>query len=186
MKKLLSIILLSAMLLTFAACDSGDADTKSTDEKTTSEETTTEEITTEAEKVKTFTSNGLSVTLPEYFKKTSIQGFTVAFDSDDVGILALQEKFTLMQGLENKTLDEYGTMVLANNQDSNTSKLKKADGLTYFEHDFVNESNEHYYYVSYIYKADDAFWLIQFAALEENIAEYKPQFATWAKSVKFS
>ncbi len=136
--------------------------------------------------VKTFSSNGMSITLTDEFKETDIGNFTVVYDSKNVAVFALKEAFVLAEGFEDYTLEQYADLVIqANNFGS--VEIKNVDGLTYFEYEFTNpETNDDYKYFSYVYKANDAFWLIQFATLTENIGQYSQQITTWANSVEFS
>ncbi len=136
--------------------------------------------------VKTFSSNGMVITLTDEFRETDIGNYTVAYDSKNVAVFVLKEGFTLAEGFEDYTLEQYADLVIqANNLSS--AEIKTADGLTSFEYVFTNpETNDSYKYFSYVYKTDDAFWLIQFATLNENVDEYAQQITDWAKSVEFS
>ena len=40
--------------------------------------------------------------------------------------------------------------------------MQQESGLTYFTYDYVNAAEDaDYYYISYLYKAPDAFWMIR-------------------------
>ncbi|MDE6385755.1 MAG: hypothetical protein K2L36_06395, partial [Eubacterium sp.] len=135
---------------------------------------------------KDFRAEGMQITLTNQFREAPQKNYTACYGSKDIAVLTLKESFSLMDGFENYTLDEYADLVLKNNGLSSDS-LKKEYGLTYFDYEFTNpNTNETYYYFSVLYKANDAFWMIQFAALTENTEEYIPQFVEWANSVKFS
>ena len=134
---------------------------------------------------KKFSDNGMSITLTNGFKNVQFEGLTNCYDSADVAVLALKEEFTLMEGFEDYTLEEYGELVLINNG-LDVSSLNNVDGLLEFEYEYTNpETNENYIYCSFIYKSDDAFWLVQFATLTENIDTYSTSIVEWAKSVSF-
>ncbi len=135
---------------------------------------------------KTFSSSGMNITLTEEFIEADIENYTIAYDSKDVAVFALKEAFTLVDGFENYTLEQYGNLVInANGLDS--AELKTVDGLTGFEYEFTNpETNDTYRYFAYVYKANDAFWLVQFATLNQNVETYNQQIIDWAKSVEFS
>ncbi len=135
---------------------------------------------------KIFSSNGLTISLTNEFKKADVEGYTIAYDSKNVAVFALKEEFTLADGLKDYTPEQYAAVAIQANQLS-SAQAKTVDGLTYFEYDHTNsETNQTYHYFSYVYKSTDAFWLIQFATLDENANEYAPQIAQWAKSVMFS
>lgn len=134
---------------------------------------------------KTFSSNGMTITLTEEFHKTNIAQYSVAYESNDVAVFALREAFTLADGFEDYTLVQYAELVTkANNLSS--AEIKTVDGLTYFVYQFTNpDTSDVYQYFSYVYKADDAFWLIQFATPEKSAAKNTKQIMEWAKSVEF-
>ena len=134
---------------------------------------------------KDFSSNGMTITLTDEFVKTDVENYTVAYDSKNVAVFALKEAFALADGFQNYTLEQYGNLVLKNNNLS-ASELQNLDGLTEFEYEFTNpNTKDTYKYFSFVYKADDAFWLVQFATLTENINEYRAQILEWAKTVSF-
>ena len=134
---------------------------------------------------KDFSSNGMTITLTDEFIKTDIENYTVAYDSKNVAVFALKEAFALADGFQDYTLEQYGNLVLKNNNLS-ASKLQNLDGLTEFEYEFTNpNTKDTYKYFSFVYKADDAFWLVQFATLTENVDEYSPKILEWAKTVSF-
>ena len=134
---------------------------------------------------KDFSSNGMNITLTDEFVKTDIENYTVAYDSKNVAVFALKEAFALADGLQDYTLEQYGNLVLQNNNLS-ASKLQNLEGLTEFEYEFTNpDTKDTYKYFSFVYKADDAFWLVQFATLTENVNEYRAQILEWAKTVSF-
>lgn len=135
---------------------------------------------------KTFSAEGMSITLTNEFKETKIQNFTACYDSSKAVVFAIKESFSLLEGFENYTLEQYGDMVIKNNG-SISAELKTTDGLTYFEYDYANPAvNQEYHYFAFVYKADDAFWLIQFAVNKVDAINHFNDIVGWAKSVKFS
>ena len=136
--------------------------------------------------IKTFSSDGMTITLTDEFRETNIENYTVAYDSKNVAVFALKEAFTLADNFENCTLEQYADLVLQSNNLSSV-EIKTADGLTGFEYDFTNpKTNDTYRYFSYVYKTNDAFWVVQFATLSKNVDIYASEITEWAQSVKFS
>ncbi len=134
---------------------------------------------------KDFSSNGMTITLTDEFIKAEVEKYTVAYDSKNVAVFALKEEFTLADGFQNYTLEQYGELVIQNNNFS-SSKIENIEGLTTFEYEFTNpDTRDTYKYFSFVYKANDAFWLVQFATLTENAYEYSPKIFEWAKTVSF-
>lgn len=134
---------------------------------------------------KEFTSHGMTITLTKDFREDSAVGFTSCYASKDVAVLSLREPFTLMDGLEDFTLEEYGELALENN-DMSASLLKSFNGIPGFEYDSTDpDSGDTYHYRIFLYKADDAFWMVQFFTYKDNFSRYESQINQWAASVTF-
>lgn len=137
-------------------------------------------------KPKTFSDEGMSITLTEAFIEADYEGYTTCYDSTNVAVFVIKEEFSLMEGLEDYTLVQYGELVAGNNG-LDASALKITDELLYFDYDYtVPDSNQTYMYYSFLYKAEDAFWIVQFATLEENEEYYLDDIFEWADSVEFT
>lgn len=136
-------------------------------------------------KEKTYTSNGISVTMPEGFVEKSIVSQTAYFEGKESLFSALKEEFTTLSVVnlgKDSSLKEYAEAVIKNNKAD--YEIVEKDGLTYFEYE-KSLSGKKYYYLASIYKTDDAFWLVNFACDSSNKAKYQPLFIRWAKTVKF-
>lgn len=139
-----------------------------------------------APKEKTFSYDEMAITLTDEFKEAEIERFTVGYESKKVAVFALKEEFALAEGFGDYTLEQYANLVIQANS-VGSAEVKTGDGLIHFEYDYTSpETKEVFRYFAYVYKADDAFWLIQFATLDENVDKYAEQITEWAKSVEFS
>lgn len=134
------------------------------------------------EKPEPFSAEGMNITLTDAFEQAEYDGYTACFESDRVAVFALKEEFSLLEGFSEYTLDDYAELVFSVNAMDST--VKKVDGLTCFEYTAVI-SDETVVYYAFLYKADDAFWMINFAVPEEDSAEYYDKIVEWAKSVDF-
>ena len=135
---------------------------------------------------KTYTSHGMTITMPDGFYEKSLASVTVYFESQETIVTALKEDFTTLEAInlgKNSTLKDYGQAVLANNQKS--EELKEKDGLTYFTYT-TSVSGKNFFYTAVVYKTDDSFWLLNFACEDSNKDKYEDTFLKWAKTVKFS
>lgn len=140
-------------------------------------------FTNKTPEAKTFSSGGMSIELTNEFREKDIENYTVVYESKKVAVFILKEDFTLLDGVENYTPEQYADLVIQSNALS-SAEIKTVDGLIHFEYKFTNpETNDTFQYFSYVYKANDAFWLIQFATLDKNVEEYAVKIAEWAKSV---
>ena len=135
---------------------------------------------------KTFTNEGMSITLSDEFKENDVGGYTAVYDSKKVAVFVLKEDFTFVEGFENYTLEQYAKLVITSNN-LGDPEVKTVDEVAIFEYEYKNtENNNTYKYFSYVYKADDAFWLVQFAVRDNAVDKYEAKIEEWAKSVKFS
>ena len=162
MKRILALTLAVVMMLGMVSCFGGEA------------------------KPKTFTKSGMSVTLTDDFRETSIEGYTVVYDSAQIGVFALKESFTLLAGLENWTLEKYGAAVASANASKGAGQPKTQNGVYCLEYDFENTTEGvTYHYVAAMYKADDAFWTISFACRKADAEKLTAKLYEYAASVTF-
>lgn len=130
---------------------------------------------------KEFVCEQLHITLNDYFKETSSDGFNVCYESRDVAIFVLKENLQ-----EDKTLEEYGQMVISANEMDSSVELQEDSGLYYFEYDYVSSNpDDSIGYFAAVFKNGEDYWLIQFACYEESYQEYRDNFIDWSKSVRF-
>ena len=162
MKKIISCLLLFVLIFTFAGCSVKDR------------------------KDKVYTCEELSITLNEGYVETEMEGYTTCFDSPTVAVFVLREEFSLMVGIEDYTLDQYADLVMQANSVRNPQRAD-TEGLTCMKYSYFNaEKNEEYTYLTFLYKSDNAFWMVQFACKSEYYAEHEAYFIERAKTVTFS
>lgn len=135
---------------------------------------------------KIFTAEDMQITLTEKFSEIEFEGYTSCYDSNDIAVFTLKEDFSLFEGGgENYSLEDYAELVKINNGLTDDS-LGTIDGLPYIEYEAQNpDNNITYYYVTFMYKTDNAFWIVCFTTEVSNSEKYIPQFIDWAKSVTF-
>lgn len=131
-----------------------------------------------------FSAEGMAITLTNQFDEVSYQGFTQCYESKTVAVFTLKEDFTLMDGLEDYTLEDYGLLVVQSNG-MDSSVLRTEKGILYFDYTTQGGDGQDYYYMATLHKGSDAFWLIQFATPASNESKYRDQFLDWAATVDF-
>jgi len=132
---------------------------------------------------KDFTSNGMTVTLTDDFEiSTDYIGFTTVYESPKVVLLVDKEPFESYPEIKGMTLSEYGNALIEVFELDGTT-LNSKDGLMSFEYSAT--SDREYVYQCYVYKSEDAFWILQFATVKGNADDYRDEIVQWAKSVKF-
>lgn len=162
MKRFVALLLIAVSVLALASCGSViDADAKD------------------------FSGEGMTITLTEGFTETKMDGYTLCYDSKEIAVFALKESFSLAAGFGDYTLAEYADLVHTANAARNPGDITDIEGLTCMEYTFDNNGTV-YSYLSVMYKASDAFWLVQFTCKQADYEAFKPHMITWAKSVKFA
>ncbi|MBR2860360.1 MAG: hypothetical protein IKB86_00750 [Clostridia bacterium] len=140
-----------------------------------------------AQTPKTFSYDGMSITLTEEFGKAQTgDKYDVAYGSKAVAVFVIKEEFTLEEGFGDLTLEEYADIIMQGVElEGVTPEIK--NGRAHFKYDYLNPTtNETYWYFTYLYKTDDAFWAVQLATEEENLDEYSEKITQWAETVTFS
>lgn len=136
-------------------------------------------------KEKVFTEGEMRITLTDEFSETDMEYFTVCYGSRKDAVLVLKEEFTLMEGLEDYSREEYAQLLLDNNHFKDTKVCVEGE-LVYFERAAVSDvDGKTYAYFSCVYKSDEAFWFMQFSTEAKSYEKEKPKFIEWAESVEF-
>ena len=134
---------------------------------------------------KTFTTAGMQITLTDAFKESKPKNFTMCYGAKEMAVYTLKEAFSLSEGLEENTLQEYTARLLAANELSSDIEIVEENGLCYFERSFTNSKGVTYHYFCFSFKAPDAFWSIQFAVHEEDTEALRDTVFSYANSVTF-
>ncbi len=137
------------------------------------------------ESTKKYTVNGISVTMNDSFYEKDLVSQTAYLESQDAIFSALKEDFTELEVVgitKDSTLTDYAEAVKTAN--SFTGNIIEKDGLVYFTYE-KDVSGKSFFYLASVYKADDAFWLVNFACESKNKDEFEPKFIEWAKTVEF-
>lgn len=129
--------------------------------------------------------SGVIITLTDTFVDSELEGFTFSYSTSDVGVIGVQEAFTIFEGFEDYTIEEYAEMMIRNNKRED-AEYTRENGVDFIEYVFYNEQEGiNYAYLVAMYKTEDSFWAINFAVAEEEYETYRPLFLEWAKSVEF-
>ena len=134
---------------------------------------------------KTFSLDGVQITLPGYFKEESATGIFASFFDEYSVILLHREPFTEHPSLEMYTLEEYGEkLIQARNINA---ALQKTDGLLCFEYELnVGDGSVKYNYFVVLFKTNSDFWIFEFVSDSREAQAHREEFIQWAKTVKFA
>ncbi len=166
MKKTLSLIIAVCALFTLVSCGGKKA--------------------YEAD-AKSFSSKGMTIELTEAFEETSMEGYSVVYNSNEVAVYIIKEPFEVFEETENMSFEKYTEFLLESNKDKSPTQVSKENGFASMEYSYKNdETDKNYKYFTAIFEGPDAYWCVQFVC-EENVSEeYMPYFINWAKTVTFA
>lgn len=143
---------------------------------------------------KTFSDDGISITLTDEFEKKSIDGHhTLYYESKDAVVIVTKEPFSMFadgQISQYSPLSDYTRLVLSNNQ--LTAEIVTKEGYEYFTYEreveteaFFISKTRRFTYLAVTYKSDSAFWLVQFACESDDFSSKQATFFAYADSVVF-
>ena len=136
---------------------------------------------------KEFDVSGLHLTLTEDFSEKQHAAYTAYYESADLLVLGLKEEYTLFENTDfskQTSPEQYAALVWSANQMDGEVPLVDDGELLWFEYDnHVNGAD--YRYRSYVLKADDGFWLLQFAARSDEFDALSETIRGYASSVYF-
>lgn len=134
---------------------------------------------------KKYSVNGINVTMDDDFVEKENVSYTTYLLSDKAMFLALKEDFTTLSqiGIDNNSkLEDYANIIKKTN--NLTNEFKKENNFMYTTYEKqINGKN--YFYLAAVYKAKDAFWLVNFACVDKDKDKYMPKFIEWTKTVEF-
>ena len=135
---------------------------------------------------KTFSDNGLTITLTDNFKYVQVDGYDATYSSNNVAVFAVKGlSFVDYPLLTNYTIDEYMSILVFDNGQS-VGEINKSVGVPYFEYEYEDSSTGTLYICRcFAYKTEDAFWLVAFAVTDDKYDEYSSKINEWANSVEF-
>lgn len=132
---------------------------------------------------KTFSKDGLSITLTEDFIEQEIEPFTATYATSKYFVSTLKEDFSVFEQAEISTdisENEYAKIVMENNKIE--GEPKETDGIITFSYE-NDDSGEAFSYLTTVKKGTNAFWVIQLACKSDIYEENKEQLLTWAKTI---
>lgn len=130
---------------------------------------------------KQFEADGATITLTSDFIETKQDKYTFQYSSPNVLCIGQKELKTdiAASGVTISSLADYAKIVMQN-VDINAEYSEYGQSL-YFEWD-KNINDTYYSYLGFVTETDDAYWLIQFAALRESYSGLRNDFFTYYDS----
>jgi hypothetical protein len=128
-----------------------------------------------------FEAADFTITLTEGFRRQKVSGTTVTYASRDMAVYFNKMPFNL--GNMALSESEYAKDVAEYN--NITCEIVTDGTLTYFVAPNTTSRGTKMLHYTYVYKTDDAFWLVQFAVKEGHAARYEDDIASYADSIIF-
>ena len=123
----------------------------------------------------------MSITLNGSFEQQVTTEYYGYIASKDVAVFINKDEIgSIMSG---RDTEEYAKNAVAKNNIQ--TEIKTENGVSSFVFTAVGENGKTFCYYAYVYKTDDAFWLIQFAVGDGKAKKYSSQIDGWAGSIKF-
>lgn len=134
---------------------------------------------------KSFAYEDMTITLTDDFAKADYDGVSTAFEAEDIAVLVTKEPLPDIEEIKNMTVKDYFELLM--NGSGLTSKLEATkSGIDYFS--YTSEYDKtigEMTYTAFLFKTDDAFWMIQFGCTTEDLDEYKDKIFKWADTIQF-
>lgn len=128
----------------------------------------------------TFTAEEFSITLPETFYESSADGYTALYDSDKAAVFVIRESFESLGVTDDFTVEDYADAVIAANPGYDYADVSVDSGYAITQ--FNNSGLD---FCCAMYKAEEAFWFIQFACYEEDYDVMVDYFSEWLWTATF-
>jgi len=139
---------------------------------------------TGSEKNTKYTYDGFTLVVPEEVQQGSIEGYTLFFYTNEIGITVLQYEFSTLEeaGYDIETLSEKGFLELFVANNEKAPSVKKDGSVTYTEYDAEVQGSV-YSYLQTSFKGPGAMWIVTFYTVKDSYSKYHPDFMKWAKTI---
>lgn len=134
-----------------------------------------------------FAAAGMHITLTDEFTEKPHVAYTALYESSELAVMVLKEEYTLFENTDfsaQTSPEQYAELVWRSNQLSDTVPLEEDEDLIWFEYSRTTNGTD-YTYRAYVFKSNDAFWLLQFAARTEAFPTLTDTIHGYAATVYF-
>ena len=131
---------------------------------------------------KKFIKNELSIILDSSFKEIENDSAFAFYSSSDCSVVCTKEDFSKLENGAQISIERYAELIIENNPDYNAT-LVCENGFYFLEYE-NKADRKNFYYNSYLFKGEDAFYTVHFAkASKKDNQNSKDIFNEWAKTV---
>lgn len=134
---------------------------------------------------KTFTKNGLTVSLPELFTSNEVPGVDAYFENkqDNIAVGARKQEFNEEWNKDSSIKSYCSQYMKQYNVPSTASVLYPRDDYSYMTYDVVVEEFT-YYCITCFWMGTDGIWSVTFSCEKQYENDLKPQILNWADTIK--
>ena len=135
---------------------------------------------------KTFTKDGMSITLTNEFKEETQEPFTAVYVANRRGAVVFTSNVKV-KGKVEVTLRQVCEYIMVDNGVP-SDYIRKDGDRYYFEYDYKNpDDGIEYHYKSYVLQENEkSFWLVTFCTTKGAEAMNSKDFDKWVDTIKFS
>lgn len=132
---------------------------------------------------KNFYQEELTITLTKEFEESSMTGFNIYLESDDVLFSAVKEYASDLEysGYEINSLNDYSLEILELNSVSKDSLIKR-NNYYYFVNSGTT-AGASYTYVHCMFEGSGSYWVCEFVCKTKNYSYLKDKIFQWADSI---
>lgn len=132
---------------------------------------------------KTFTSGEFSIHLDSGFKEVENDSAVAFLSSSKYSVICVKEEFSSLENGSKTTVLEYAE-IIKNTYPEYNAEIKSEGDFCYLEYENKAEY-KNFYYNSYLFKTETAFYTVHFAAAaKSDNSESASVFSEWAKTIE--
>lgn len=132
---------------------------------------------------KSFSVEEFSITLDSGFKEIENDSAFAFFASSSHSVVCIKEDFSSLEKGDQTTIEEYGEVIKDKYPEYNAELINQGD-YWYLEYENKAE-HKNFYYNSYIFKTESAFYMVHFATgAKKDNSQSKQTFAAWAQTIQ--
>lgn len=132
---------------------------------------------------KSFSENGISITLTDDFAYEKYDNCDACFKSDKVTVYVFSQDFADVMGMEILSAKQYAEAIASLNDSA--SEVTEKDGLAYYEYTSNGIDGTVYKNISFAFKGGSEFYTLQFSAKEKDFSKLHDSFFTYAATFTF-
>ena len=163
MKKIIALTLAFIAILSFAACAAKVYEANA----------------------KSFTDNGMTITLTSAFEKIDMEGYSAVYTSSDAVVYVYEQSKSEFDKVEDMSIRKYLEFFCEANKSKYEIDISSSGDLFFVEYSATSD-NVTFKYLTAFFENGENYIRAEFVSEDKNYEEYRPHFLNWAKTVTFT